>query len=126
MGQQRLAEGLDLARFRNEHTARFAEAVIRNLEQAIDPIRQPNAEKAIQVVAAKPEVEALAASARNSPLERLKLDDKSDVLSCRLASDIIMQFREVAHFARTISRTTQDLQPMVEPNEQKESQPQEI
>jgi len=50
------------------------------------------------VVAAKPEIEALAASARNCVLERLKLDDKTDVLSFRLSSDMIAQFREAAQF----------------------------
>ena len=125
-GQQRLAEALDLARFRNEHTARFADAVIRNLEQAIETIGQPDAEKSAQVVAAKPEIEALGVLARNGVIERLKLDDKSDVLSFRLASDIIAQFREVAHFARTIARTTQNLQPGIEENEQREGPTQEV
>lgn len=125
VGQQRLAEGLDLDRHRNEHTARFAAAVIRNLEQAIETISQPDAKKSAQVVAAKPEIEALAVAARNSVIERLKLDDKSGVLSFRLASDIISQFREVGHFARTIARITQHLQPMVELNEQRQDQEQD-
>lgn len=122
VGQHRLAEGLDLERFRNEHTARFADAVIRNLEQAIETISQPDAKKSAQVVAAKPEIEALAVAARNSVIERLKLNDKSGVLSFRLVSDIISQSREIAHFARTIARTTQYLQPMAEPNERRQDQ----
>jgi len=126
VGQQRLAEGLDLARFRNEHTARFGDAVIRYLGQAIETIGRPDAAKSAQVVAAKPELEVLAVAARNSVIERLRLDDKSGVLSFRLVSDIIAQFREVAHFSRTIARTTQNLQPMVEPSEQRERHAQEI
>ena len=125
-GQQRLAEGLDLARFRNEHTARFADAVIRYLGQAIETIGRPDAAKSAQVVAAKPEMEALAVAARNSVIEKLRLNDKSGVLSFRLASDMIAQFREVAHFSRTIARTTQNLQPMVEPNKERESHTQVI
>jgi len=78
------------------------------------------------MVVAKPEIKTLAVAARNSVIERLKLDDKSDVLSFRLASDIIAQFREVAHFARTIARTTQNLQPGIEENEQREGPTQEV
>ncbi|MGE3993433.1 Na/Pi cotransporter family protein [Pseudorhodoplanes sp.] len=122
LSQQRLTEGIDLARLRDENTVRFGDTVIGNLEQAMETIGQPEAEKSAQVVAAKSEIEALAVAARNSILERLKLDDKSDVLSFRLASDIIAQFREVAHFTRMIARTTQNLQPMVEPNEQDQNQ----
>jgi len=124
VGQQRLAARLDLDRFRNEHTARFADAVINNLEQAIETISQPDAKKSAQVVAAKPEIEALAVAARNSVIERLKLDDEYGVLSFRLASDISAQFREVAHFARTIARTTHHLQPLLEPSEPRRDQDQ--
>jgi phosphate:Na+ symporter len=120
VGQQRLAEGLDLVRFRSEHTTRYADAVIRNLEQAIETIGQPDAEKSAQVVAAKSEIDVLAVAARNSVLEKLRLDDKSGVLSFRLASDLIAQFRQIAHFARAVARTTQDLQPRVERNEQQQ------
>jgi phosphate:Na+ symporter len=109
VGQQRLAEGLDLARLRDEYTSRFADAVIRNLEQAIGTIGLPSAGDASAVVAAKAEIDTLAAAARRSVLEKLKLDDKADVLNFRLATDLIEHFKQIAHFSRTIARTTQDL-----------------
>jgi phosphate:Na+ symporter len=119
LSQQRLAEGIDLVRLRDETTRRFADVVIGNLEQAIETIGHPDPEKSAQVVAAKTEIDALATTTRTGILEKLRLDEKSDVLSLRLASDIIGQFREVAHFSRSIARSTQNIQPMVEPNEQR-------
>lgn len=106
VSQQRQAEGVDLTRLRDEHTARFGQAVITNLERAVGTIGEPDAAKAAEVIAAKAEIDALAASARHSVLGKLRLDQKADVANFRLASDIIEQFRQVAHFARAIARTT--------------------
>lgn len=120
LSQQRLAEGIDLSQLRDETTRRFGDAVIGTLEQAIETISHPDPDKSAQVVAAKSEIDALATTVRSGILEKLRLDEKSEVLSLRLASDIIGQFREVAHFSRSIARSTQNIQPVVEPNEQRQ------
>src|SRR6202011_330608 len=66
LGQQRVAEGINLERLRDDSTSQFVDAVTRNLEQAIGTIRQPNASEAAQVVASKRAIEELAAAARKS------------------------------------------------------------
>jgi phosphate:Na+ symporter len=121
LSQQRLAEGIDLSRLLDETSRRFGDAVIGNLEQAIGTIGDPDPERCAQVIAAKSEIEALAIAVRNGILEKLHLDEKSEMLSWRIASDIIGQFREVAHFSRSIARSTQNIQPMVESDEQKQA-----
>ena len=105
MIQQRLKEGIDLARLRDENTSRFAEAVIRNLEHAVETISQPGPGETSRVVATKAEIEALAAAARQSVLDKLQLANKADVLGFRLATDMIEQFTQIARFSRTIART---------------------
>jgi phosphate:Na+ symporter len=107
--QQRLAEGIDLGRLRDENTSRFTDAVIRNLEQAVRTISQPSPGETSQVIAARAQIEALAAAARQSVLDKLQLTDKADVLGFRLATDMIEQFTQIARFSRTIARTTKDL-----------------
>jgi phosphate:Na+ symporter len=104
LGQQRIAEGIDLARLRNESTSRFLDTVMRNLEQAIGTIDQPNASKMAEVLAAKREIDDLAAATRKSLMEKLQLADKKDVQSFRLATDMIEQCNQIAHFARRIVR----------------------
>lgn len=109
VSQQRLAEGVDLARLRDESTTRFAQAVIGTLERAVETIGAPDAAKASEVVASKAETDALAAEARQSVMAKLRIDDKADVVNFRLASDIIEQLKQVARFSRTIAETTQGL-----------------
>lgn len=108
VSQQRLAEGLDLARFRDETTGRLVAVVIDGLERAVETIGAPDAAKAAEVVAAKAEIEALAAAARQGMFGKLRLDDKAEAVSFRLASDLLEQFQQVARFSRAIARTTQD------------------
>jgi phosphate:Na+ symporter len=108
VSQQRLAEGIDLSRLQDENTARFADAVIGNLEQAIETIGQPSADKASEVVAAKTEIEMLAAAARKSVLDKLRLGGQADVLNFRLATDLIEQFKQVARFSRAIAKAAED------------------
>jgi len=103
--QQRLKEGIDLARLRDENTSRFADAVIRNLEHAVETMSQPGPGGTSRVVATKAEIEALAAAARQSVLDKLQLANKADVLGFRLATDMIEQFTQIARFSRTIART---------------------
>lgn len=97
-----------MARLRDESTSQFVDTVTRNLEQAIGTIRQPNASEAAQVVAAKRAIEELTGAARKSLLEKLQLADKKDVLTFRLATDMIEQFKQIAHFARRISEITKE------------------
>lgn len=104
LGQQRIAESIDLARLRDETTSRFVSAVMRNLEQAIQTIDHPNASDMAEVIAAKREIEDLAAAARKSLMEKLQLADKKDVQAFRIATDMIEQCKQIAYFARRIVR----------------------
>ena len=104
LGQQRIAEGIDLARLRDETTSLFVGAVMRNLEQAIQTIDQPNASDMAEVIAAKREIEDLAAATRKSLMEKLQLADKKDVQAFRIATDMIEQCKQIAYFARRIVR----------------------
>jgi phosphate:Na+ symporter len=108
LGQQRVADGLDLARLRDESTTQFIDAVTRNLEQAIGTISQPSASESARVVEAKRPIEDLAAAARKSFGERLQVADKKDLQSFRLATDMIEQFKQIAHLARRIAETTKE------------------
>jgi phosphate:Na+ symporter len=104
LGQQRIAGGIDLARLRDESTSRFVNAVMQNLEQAIGTIDQPNANDMAEVIAAKREIEDLAAATRKSLIEKLQLADKKDVQTFRIATDMIEQCKQIAYFARRIVR----------------------
>ncbi|HSY72852.1 MAG TPA: Na/Pi cotransporter family protein [Alloacidobacterium sp.] len=108
LGQQRVAEGIDLKRLRDENTAQFAETVVQNLEQAIGTISQPNASEAEQVIEAKKVVEELAATARKNILDKLLLSDEKDLLSFRLTSGLIEYSKQIAYFARRIAEITQE------------------
>ena len=108
LGQQRVTEGIDLKRLRDESTSQFAGIVTRNLEQAIGTISQPSASEAEQVIAAKKDIEELAVAARKSFLEKLQLADKKDVQSLRLGSLMIEQFKQSAYFGRRIVEITRE------------------
>jgi phosphate:Na+ symporter len=105
--QQRLTHQIDLARLRDEATMQFVDAVIRNLQQTIGTMRDPAASEAAQVIAAKAQIENLAAAARQAVLAKLQLADKADVLSFRLAMDLIEQCRQIAQYARAIAKTAE-------------------
>jgi phosphate:Na+ symporter len=98
-----------LARLRDENTSRFADAVIRNLEHAVETISQPGSGETSRVVVTNAEIEALAAAARQSVMDKLRLANKADVLGFRLATDMIEQFTQIARFSRTIARTQETL-----------------
>jgi phosphate:Na+ symporter len=108
LGQQRVVEGIDLARLRDQSTSQFVETVTRNLEQAIGTISQPNADKAAEVIASKRTIEDLAAAARKSFSAKLQLADKKDVQSFRLASGMLEQLKQIAQLARRIAELTKD------------------
>lgn len=110
--QRRLAQGIDIARLGNEVTARFAETVVDNLEAAVRVIGQPDPAISSAIVAAKPQIEEMAASARQSLIASLNLSRNEDVLSFRLASDLIEQFNEIARLSRAVAKSTRNLDRM--------------
>ena len=108
LGQQRVAERIDLARLRDETTSQLADTVRRNLEQAIATISQPSARQSAEVIAGKKEIEELAAATRKSLFEKLQLADKKDAQSFRIASNMIEQVKQIAVFARRIAEITKE------------------
>jgi phosphate:Na+ symporter len=105
--QQRLMHQIDLARLRDEAPTQFADTVIRNLEQAIGTISDPTGSEAAQVRASKAQIEDLAAAARQAVLTKLQLADKADVVTFRLAMDLIEHGRQIAQLARAIAKTAE-------------------
>ncbi|NML30391.1 Na/Pi cotransporter family protein [Paraburkholderia antibiotica] len=104
VGEQRMTQQIDLLRLRDAATTQFGEAVIRNLAQAIRTIENPDPEAVAQVVDAKAGIEKLAATARQVVLAKLQLADKTDVVTFRLAMDVIEQGRQITQFARAIAK----------------------
>jgi phosphate:Na+ symporter len=104
--RKRLAEGIDLARLRDDSTSEFVEAVIYNLEQAVATIEQPSQAQAAEVLAAKGRIQNLADSVRTSLLSKLQLSEKKDATTFSLATDMIEQFKQIAHFARQTATVT--------------------
>src|SRR5262249_13214247 len=76
LGHRRLAEAIDLAQLKDEQTSGFVDAVIRNLEDAIDALAQADPSQPAKVLAAKGRIQELAESARQSVLGKLELSDK--------------------------------------------------
>ncbi|MBB5417644.1 phosphate:Na+ symporter [Paraburkholderia atlantica] len=110
VAQQRMTQQIDLLRLRDAATTQFSEAVIRNLEQAIRTIEAPDPEEVAKVIDAKAGIEKLAATARQVVLAKLQLADKTDVVTFRLAMDLIEQGRQIAQFARAIAKNVAALQ----------------
>jgi phosphate:Na+ symporter len=106
--QQRAEEGADLTRLRDEHTTLFVEAVIDNLAQAIGMIHRPDTEEAPIARTPKAEIDTLAAAARKGVLDKLRLDEKADVLDFRRAIDLIEAIRQIARFSRRIAKTVKE------------------
>jgi phosphate:Na+ symporter len=110
VAQQRMTQQIDLLRLRDAATTQFSEAVIRNLEQAIRTIEAPDPEEVAKVVDAKASIDKLAATARQVVLAKLQLADKADVVTFRLAMDLIEQGRQIAQFSRAIAKNVAALQ----------------
>jgi phosphate:Na+ symporter len=100
LGQRRIAEGVDLARLRDETTSRLGAAVARNLDLAVRSLGE--SAQNLGHPAAKDEIERLTVAARQSVLDKLQLADKTDALRFRLANDMIEQLRQIARFTRRI------------------------
>ncbi len=103
LGQQAMAEGIDLAHLRDPNTSRFGTVVAQTLEQTIHSIGQPDMIKLAQTAASKGEIENLAAAARQSVFEKLQLTDKTDVLRFRLANEAIEQYKQIARLSLRIA-----------------------
>ena len=108
LGHRRLAEGIDLAQLKDEQTSAFADAVVRNLEDAIGALAQADASQTAKVLAAKGRIQGLGESARQSVLGKLQLAEKRDVVRFSLVADLIEQLKQIAHFARQIARITEE------------------
>ncbi|MBV8970399.1 MAG: hypothetical protein JO331_15255 [Verrucomicrobia bacterium] len=108
LGRQRLTEGIDLAQLKDERSCEFADAVIRNLEESIAAVDQADGSQGAKVLAAKDRIRELAELTRESALTKLQLSEKKDVASFSLATDLIEQFKQIAHLARQIARAVQE------------------
>jgi phosphate:Na+ symporter len=106
--QQRLTHQIDLTRLRDPATTQFTEAVMLNLVKAVRSIDEPRTDEASEVLAAKAEIDTLAATARQVVLAKLQLADKADVVTFRLAMDLIEHGRQIAQFARAIAKNVEE------------------
>lgn len=97
-----------MTRFRDPNTGQFAATITRSLEQAIGTIRRPSASETAQVVATKGTIDTLATMIRKNILDKVVLSDKKDMLSFRVAVDMIEYSKQVAYFSRQIAGTTKD------------------
>ncbi|MGA7314536.1 MAG: Na/Pi cotransporter family protein [Silvibacterium sp.] len=108
LGQTRAQEKLDITRFRDPNTGQFTAAIARSLEQAVGTIRRPSTSETAQVVAAKGTIDTLAIMVRKNILDKVVLSDKKDMMSYRVATDMIEYSKQVAYFSRQIAETTKD------------------
>lgn len=102
-GQQRLTERVDLESLRDADTAAFAGFVTTQLEKTVAAFGDPDRAQAPPTDGAREELERLAAAARKSVLERLRLADETAVLSFRLANDLIEQFKQIGRLSARIA-----------------------
>ena len=84
-------------------TSRF---VAPDYVRSLPPI--PSASETTQVVETKRPIEDLAAAARKSFGEKLQVADQKDLQSFRLTTEMIEQFKQIAHLARRIAETTKE------------------
>jgi phosphate:Na+ symporter len=104
IGQERLAERVDLASLRDESTLRFAGFVTDTLQETVASLGDANTADLAAVAARKAEMKSLTSAARKSVLDRLKLADVHDVLRFRLADDLIEQLRQIGRLSLRITR----------------------
>lgn len=109
VAERRLAGGTDLKLLHDETTWAFGKAVFALLDEAVHLIEDHQPEAIARLLENRKEIETLAAAARQSVLARLRLDNQRDVLSFRLASDMIDLFEGLAHYAGVIAQSTRDL-----------------
>jgi phosphate:Na+ symporter len=95
-------------RLRDEHALRLEGAVIRHLEQVIAMIRPADIADAPPVLATAAEIDALTAAARRGVLDKVRLNDKADVVAFRRATDLIEAVRQIARFSGRIVETLKE------------------
>jgi Na+/phosphate symporter len=78
------------------------------IEESIAAVDQANRSQASKVLAAKGRIQELAESARKSVLAKLQLSEKKDVVSFSIVTDLIEQFKQIAHLARQIARIVEE------------------
>jgi len=104
IGQERLAERVDLAPLRDESTSKFARFVIDTLQETVASLGDANTADLAAVAARKAEMKSLTSAARKSVLDRLKLADVQDVVRIRLADDLIEQLRQIGRLSLRIAK----------------------
>jgi phosphate:Na+ symporter len=104
IGQERLAERVDLALLRDESTTRFARFVTDTLQETVASLGDANTADLAVIAAKKTEMKSLTSTARKSVLDRLKLADVQDVLRIRLADDLIEQLRQIGRLSLRIAK----------------------
>ena len=107
IGQERLAERVDLALLRDESTIRFAGFVTDTLQETVASLGDANTADLAAIAARKAEMKGLTSAARKSVLDRLKLADVQDVLRIRLADDLIEQLRQIGRLSLRITKEAQ-------------------
>jgi len=104
---QRLADGVDLARLRDESTSAFASFITQGLERTVAVFREPDPNRPVPPAPTKLEIESMAVAARKNVLGKIKLADMVDVLGFRLANDMIEQFRQIGRLTLRIAESAQ-------------------
>lgn len=115
ISHRRLVEEIDLVPLHTRDdavTTQFYMAVLDCMEQAIGLIAKPDAVGVSQVVDAKPDIERMAAAARESIINQLPLHTPAGVMSFRLSNDLIEHFNEMARLSRAIAKATRHLRPV--------------
>jgi phosphate:Na+ symporter len=89
--------------------AALSQKVLDTLRMTVHLIGRSDEAVAEQILGAKVEIEALAASTRQSALASLHLGQKEDVAAFRLASELIERYIEIARLSRAVARATAEL-----------------
>ncbi len=106
LSQRRLSQSADIDRLRNADAMTFAGAVIEQLKQAVNTVAHPDIDAVARIVAAKPMLEGMASTARESIMAGLQLSSPEDVTNFRLANDMIEHLNEIARLSRAIAKAT--------------------
>lgn len=106
LSQRRLSQSADIDRLRNADSMTFAGAVIEQLKQAVNTVAHPDIDAVARIVAAKPMLEGMASTARESIMAELQLSSPEDVTNFRLANDMIEHLNEIARLSRAIAKAT--------------------
>ena len=107
VGQERLAERVDLTSLRDEGTASFASFVLETLQQTVASLGEATTADRASVAARKAEMKSRASAARKSVFDRLELANVQDVLRFRLADDLIEQLRQIGRLSLRITKNGQ-------------------